>query len=195
MSVLSDRAIKAALTSGRLGIAPLTDPDEQIQPASVDLRLGAFYHRFQIPRNAFGDNHIRIHEIDTYTSTEYEATDGETIWIPPQTFILGVTQERITMPPDLVGRIDGRSSVGRLGLLIHVTAGFVDPGFDGVLTLELYNLQNRTIELMPGVRICQISFEQLTTAAERPYGALRHSKYGGATIEATKLYLDQEMIR
>jgi len=115
----------------------------------------------------------------------------EPIFLHPHEFVLGSTVERLKMPDDLVARLEGRSSLGRLGVVIHSTAGFVDPCFDGHVTLEISNLANLPIALYPGMRIGQLSFLQMTTAADRPYGPARGSKYNGQKLPtASRLYLD-----
>jgi dCTP deaminase len=131
-----------------------------VQPASVDLRLGS---EFRGP-----------------TASEIEvASIAKPRILAPGEMLLGSTLERVVIPHDLVARVEGRSSVGRLGLIVHATAGFVDPGFDGQITLEFVNLGPRPITLEPGVRICQLTLHQLTSPASRPYGLARGSKYAG----------------
>lgn len=149
--ILSDTDIIAALASGSLIIDPLDDPDMQIQPASVDLRL---YDGLQ---------------------TQHGRPRG---WVlHPGDFALGCTIERIRVPPDLVCQVNGRSSLGRIGLAVHVTAGFCDPGFDGQITLEFANLGDEPVALVPGMRICQVVFMRLQTPATRIYGSRPGSKY------------------
>jgi dCTP deaminase len=162
--VLSDRSIKEQLLAGRIRIEPL-DPDD-IQPSSVDLHLAA---RFRVFRNS------RYPYIDPMREQSglmelVEATCEEPFVLHPGEFVLGATVERIALPDDIVARLEGKSSLGRLGLLIHSTAGYVDPGWDGTLTLELSNVANLPIVLTPGMPIGQISFTVMTTAVDRPYG-------------------------
>lgn len=162
--VLSDRSIKEQLLAGRIRIEPL-DPDD-IQPSSVDLHLGA---KFQVFRNS------RYPYIDPMREQAglmelVGATLEEPFVLHPGEFVLGATIERIVLPEDIVARLEGKSSLGRLGLLIHSTAGYVDPGWDGTLTLELSNVANIPIVLTPGMPIGQISFAEMTTAVDRPYG-------------------------
>ncbi|MDA3936414.1 MAG: dCTP deaminase [Actinomycetota bacterium] len=172
--VLSDRSIKEALLSGRIGVVPF-DPDD-IQPSSVDLHLG---NSFQVFRNS------RYPYIDPTREQaglmeRVQASTEEPFVLHPGEFVLGTTTEKITLPDDIVGRLEGKSSLGRLGLLIHSTAGYVDPGWDGRLTLELSNVANLPIVLTPGMPIGQISFTQMTTPVERPYGTPGlGSKYQG----------------
>jgi dCTP deaminase len=187
MMVLSDRTIRLEMAKGRIVIDPV-DPDD-IQPSSVDLHLGA---DFQVFRNS------RLPYIDPGReqpglTERVTASTSEPFVLHPGEFALGTTVERICLPDDIVGRLEGKSSLGRLGLLIHSTAGYVDPGWQGRLTLELSNVANLPIILPPGMKIGQISFSQMTTSVDRPYG---HpdlgSKYQGQE-EATpsKMYLSR----
>lgn len=172
--ILSDRSIREALAAGRIVIDPLDDAS--IQPSSVDLRLD---HNFRVFRNhTLG--HIDVkHDLSDLT-TLLSITDDDPFILHPGEFVLGATLERVAVPVDLVARLEGKSSLGRLGLLIHSTAGFVDAGFDGQLTLELSNVANLPITLYPGMKIGQISFQQMTTPADHPYGSSRlGSKYLG----------------
>ncbi len=163
--ILSDRTIREALEVGRIAIDPLDD--SAVQPSSVDVRLD---HRFLVFRN-----HTRgIIDVkdDLSDLTEaVEATDERPLILHPGEFVLGSTLERLALPDDLVARLEGKSSLGRLGLLIHSTAGFVDAGWDGQITLELSNVASLPITLYPGMRVGQVSFMQMTTAAENPYGS------------------------
>ena len=172
--ILSDRSIREQLDAGRIVIDPL-DP-KGLQPSSVDLRLDRWFRVFR--------NHSMGH-IDVKTNLEeltdlIETDDDDPFILHPGEFVLGSTLERVEVPDDLVARLEGKSSLGRLGLLIHSTAGFVDAGFAGQLTLELSNVANLPITLYPGMKIGQISFQQMTTPAERPYGSGElKSKYHG----------------
>jgi dCTP deaminase len=174
MVVLSDRTIKSELAKGRIVIEPL-DP-EDIQPSSVDLHLD---RQFRVFRNS------RLPYIDVRRSMEgltdlIEIPDDKPFILHPGEFALGSTLERVALPDDTVARLEGKSSLGRLGLLIHSTAGFIDPGWDGHLTLELSNVANLPITLYFGMKIGQISFLRMTTPVERPYGsASLRSKYQG----------------
>jgi dCTP deaminase len=176
VSVLSDRTIKKALAAGRLRIEPL---DEQaIQPASVDLRLDSVFRIFRTTSRPYVDV---AQEVDDLTEL-VEISPEEPFVIQPGGFCLGSTLETITIPNDIVARVDGKSSLGRLGLLVHATAGYVDPGWTGKLTLELSNQSQMPIALYYGMRIAQISFIELTTAVDRPYGSAElGSKYQGQT--------------
>ena len=176
MSVLSDRTIKEQLASGRLGIDPLDS--EAIQPASVDLRLDRSFRVFRSTARPFVDVREPVDDLTELV----EIGDGEPFVIQPASFCLGSTIETVTLPDDIVARVDGKSSLGRLGLLVHATAGYVDPGWTGRLTLELSNQSQMPIALYYGMRIAQVSFLQLTTPVDRPYGSPElGSKYQGQT--------------
>jgi dCTP deaminase len=163
-SVLSDGTIRRLVAEGRVLIEPWDEA--MVQPASVDLRLGTSFRVFH--------NH-RITAIDLADPprglTELvEVDDHDSFVIHPGEFVLGRTQEHVELPDDIVARIEGKSSLGRLGLIVHATAGFVDPGFKGTLTLEITNLTRVPIILWPGKPIAQLSFMALDQPAERPYG-------------------------
>ena len=172
--ILSDRTIREQLEVGRIVIDPL---DEScIQPSSVDLRLDRLFRVFL--------NHT-MPVIDVKEDLEdltrlVEIGEGEAFILHPGEFVLGSTFEKVSLPDDLVGRIEGKSSLGRLGLLIHSTAGFIDAGFSGHITLELSNVANLPITLYPGMKIGQVSFLRMTTPADVPYGSAGvGSKYQG----------------
>jgi dCTP deaminase len=173
--ILSDRTIREELEAGRIEIDPLDA--SCIQPSSVDLHLDRYFRVFR--------NHTsRVIDVkedqDNLTELIKVEPDEEPFILHPGEFVLGSTSERVRLPVDLVGRLDGKSSLGRLGLLIHSTAGFVDPGFEGHLTLELANVANLPITLYPGMKIGQISFLMMTSAADVPYGSKAvGSKYQG----------------
>lgn len=174
--VLSDRSIREALASGRLVVDPIGE--SAIQPASLDIRLDRDFRVFRNHRAAY----IDVREaVETLTAVETVA-DDEPFVIHPGEFVLGSTVERVALADDLVARVEGKSSLGRLGLLVHATAGYVDPGWDGHLTMELSNVSSLPIRLYYGMKIGQLSFLQLTTPAERPYGSPElRSKYQGQT--------------
>lgn len=172
--VLSDRSIREALDAGRIIIDPLGE--DCIQPSSVDLHIDEYFRVFR--------NHsqrvIDVREAQEDLTELIQIADGDAMILHPGEFMLGSTTERVGIPDDIVGRLDGKSSLGRLGLVIHSTAGFIDAGWDGHITLELSNLANLPITLYPGMKIGQISFFQMTTAADRPYGSAGlGSKYRG----------------
>ena len=172
--VLSDRSIRAALEAGRIRLDPF-DPD-LVQPASIDVRCD---HRFRVFRNSrYG--YIDVKKPMPDLTELVEAPEGEAFILHPGEFVLGATLERVALGDDLVARLEGKSSLGRLGLQVHSTAGFIDPGFDGHVTLELANVANLPITLYPGMKVGQISFLQLDQPAEHPYGSSSlGSKYQG----------------
>ena len=172
--ILSDRTIREELAAGRIIIDPLDA--SCIQPSSVDLHIDRYFRVFR--------NHttrvIDVKENQEDLTELVEIGDEACFILHPGEFVLGATAERVGVPDDLVARIEGKSSLGRLGLVIHSTAGFVDPGFVGHITLELSNMATLPITLYPGMKIGQISFLRMTTAADNPYGsAALGSKYQG----------------
>ena len=173
--VLSDRTIRRLVENGQIGIDPFDD--ELVQPSSVDVRVDRYFRVFRNSRYPFIDVKEPMEDL---TELVEVADEKEAFILHPGEFVLGSTLERITLPDDLVARLEGKSSLGRLGLLIHSTAGFVDAGFQGNLTLELSNVANLPITIYYGMKIGQLSFVQLTEPAESPYGsALLGSKYQG----------------
>jgi dCTP deaminase len=174
MMILSDRDIRTAIEQERIGIEPF-DASE-VQPSSVDLHVDRFFRTFHNARHPYIDVKRPMEGL-----TELVEVAGEEAFIlHPGEFVLGSTCEYVRLPDDLVARLEGKSSLGRLGLLIHSTAGYVDPGFEGHLTLELSNVANLPITIYPGMKIGQISFFTLSSPAESPYGSAgRHSKYQG----------------
>ena len=173
--ILSDRDILARLEDGDLAIEPLEDLDLQIQPASVDLRLGSEFLEFQ--RTNISCIHPDAErEVEEYI-TETVVEEGEDFVLHPGDFVLGTTIERVEIPPDLIAHVEGRSSLGRLAVVVHATAGLADPGYRGQITLELSNLGTAPVALSPGMRISQLTFTELTSTAERPYGSERGSMY------------------
>src|SRR3989475_4985829 len=172
--VLSDTTIARLLAEGRIEIDPYDE--SLLQPSSVDVRVDGLFRVFHNNRYPFIDVKVEQEEL-----TELVEVDGEHPFVlHPGEFVLGSTLERVRLPDDLVARLEGKSSLGRLGLLIHSTAGFIDPGWDGHVTLELSNVANLPITIYPEMKIGQISFVQLSEAAERPYGSEGiGSKYQG----------------
>jgi dCTP deaminase len=172
--VLSDRAIRRLIEAGRIGLDPY-DP-ALMQPSSLDVRVDRLFRVFRNSRYPYIDVKTEQEELTELV----EVVDGEPFILHPGEFVLGSTLERVTLPDDLVARLEGKSSLGRLGLLIHSTAGFIDPGFDGHVTLELSNVANLPITIYPGMKIGQLSFVQMSEPAETPYGAgALGSKYQG----------------
>ncbi|CAM3042405.1 dCTP deaminase [Skermania piniformis] len=172
--LLSDRDIRAEIRAGRLAIDPF-EPT-LVQPSSVDVRLDGLFRVFNNTRYTHIDPAQRQDELTTLV----EPAAGEPFVLHPGEFALGSTLERCALPDDLAGRLEGKSSLGRLGLLTHSTAGFIDPGFAGHITLELSNVANLPITLWPGMRIGQLCLIRLSSPAEHPYGsAAAGSKYQG----------------
>ncbi len=183
--ILSDKSIYEAIASGRLGIDPF-DP-KLVQPSSIDVRLDNKFLVFRNTKRAY----IDVKQPAEDLMEMIDVGPDEPMFLHPHEFVLGSTIERVRMPNDLVARLEGRSSLGRLGVVIHSTAGFIDPAFEGHVTLEISNLANLPIALYAGMRIGQLSFSVMTTAAERPYGPDRGSKYSGQNVPtASRLYLD-----
>jgi dCTP deaminase len=173
--ILSDRDIRARLAAGDLKIEPLVDDRVQIQPASVDLRLSAEFIVYRPGEISCLDP--KAPETLTDAAERVFVRDGEAFTLHPGDFALGSTLESVSIPADLVGQVDGRSSVGRLAVVVHATAGLIDPGFSGQITLELSNIGRIPVRLYPGTRIAQIILQQMTSPAERPYGKERGSSY------------------
>jgi dCTP deaminase len=172
--LLSDRDIRAEIAAERLGIDPY-DPD-LVQPSSVDVRLDTMFRVFNNTRYTHIDPSIQQDELTSLVQPDPD----EPFVLHPGEFVLGSTLELCTLPDDLAGRLEGKSSLGRLGLLTHSTAGFIDPGFSGHITLELSNVANLPVTIYPGMKIGQISFVQLSEPAQTPYGTGQiGSKYQG----------------
>jgi len=181
--ILSDHSIREELAAKRIVIDPLDEAC--IQPSSVDLHVDRSFRVFRNNRYPFID--VRAEQADL---TELVEVAGEEPFIlHPGEFVLGSTLERVVLPDDLVARLEGKSSLGRLGLLIHSTAGYVDPGWNGYLTLELSDVANLPITIYPGMKIGQLCLFQMTSPAERPYG--QRGKYQGQRgPTASKFYMD-----
>ncbi|HEY7874199.1 MAG TPA: dCTP deaminase [Actinomycetota bacterium] len=172
--ILSDRDIKAEIATGRIGIDPFDE--RAVQPSSVDLRVDRYFRTFHNARHPY----IDVKKPMDGLTELVDVKDDDPFILHPGEFVLGSTAEYVRLPNDLVARLEGKSSLGRLGLLIHSTAGYVDPGFEGHLTLELSNVANLPITIYPNMKIGQISFFRLSSAAENPYGSSKvGSKYQG----------------
>ncbi|MCD6229566.1 MAG: dCTP deaminase [Candidatus Diapherotrites archaeon] len=211
MTVLADSEIKELLRKGTLVIEPIEDMNVQLQPASVDLRLGDEFRIFKQRESFLIDplNYVEplwsvkdkqdkdlnkkksdsdssavqsdkgSQRVKDYGITEIIKIKDKPFIVHPQEFVLGTTIEKVKIPANLVGRLEGRSSLGRIGVIIHATAGYIDPGFEGQVTLEITNLGKVPVALWPGMRVCQLSLFTMNVPAERPYGASRNSKYNG----------------
>ncbi len=172
--LLSDRDIRAEITAGRVAVEPFTE--SMVQPSSVDVRLDRFFRVFENHKYSVIDPSIEQSEL----TREVEVEPNEHFILHPGEFVLASTYEIITLPDDIAGRLEGKSSLGRLGLLTHSTAGFIDPGFSGHITLELSNVANLPVKLFPGMKIGQLCLIKLSSPAEHPYGsAVYASRYQG----------------
>ena len=167
--LLSDRDIRAQIEAGRIGLEPLNM--ELLQPSSMDVRLDRFFRLFDNHKYPFIDPREQQDDLTRFV----EVDKDEAFILHPGEFVLGSTFEFVSLPNDIAARLEGKSSLGRLGLLTHSTAGFVDPGFQGHVTLELSNTATLPIKLWPGMKIGQLCFFQLSSESENPYGS---SKYG-----------------
>ncbi|MCX6706519.1 MAG: dCTP deaminase [Candidatus Woesearchaeota archaeon] len=174
MVVLSDRDLKRCIKEGKIVIEGMTD--DQIGPSSVDLTLGDEFRIFK---------HCEVTHIDPREGNLDHLMDivkksaTNAFIIHPGEFILATTKEYVKVPDDMIARLDGRSSWGRLGIVVHSTAGSVHPGFEGKLTLEMANISKVPVKLWPGSRICQLTFEMMSSPAENPYNKRKGSKYSG----------------
>ncbi|MEZ5110276.1 MAG: dCTP deaminase [Microbacteriaceae bacterium] len=163
--LLSDRDIKLELDAGRIGLDPFIA--EMVQPSSVDVRLDRYFRLFDNHKYPFIDPALDQPDLTQLI----EADPNEPFILHPGEFVLGATFEQVTLPDDIAARLEGKSSLGRLGLLTHSTAGFIDPGFSGHVTLELSNVATLPIKLWPGMKIGQLCFFRLTSPAENAYGS------------------------
>ena len=172
--LLSDRDIRAEIAAGRVGVEPFTEA--MIQPSSVDVRLDRFFRVFENHKYSVIDPSVEQPDLTRAVETEGD----EPFILHPGEFVLASTYEVITLPDDIAGRLEGKSSLGRLGLLTHSTAGFIDPGFSGHITLELSNVANLPVNLYPGMKIGQLCLIKLSSPAEHPYGSAKYgSRYQG----------------
>jgi dCTP deaminase len=172
--LLSDRDILAEIDNGRVTLDPFER--EMVQPSSIDVRLDRLFRVFE--NHKYG--HIDPAEEQDDLTREVEPDGDEPFILHPGEFVLGSTYELVGLPDDVAARLEGKSSLGRLGLLTHSTAGFIDPGFSGHVTLELANVANLPIKLWPGMKIGQLCFFRLSSAAEHPYGSAKYgSRYQG----------------
>ncbi len=170
--ILSDRDIKKYIADKKLVIEGLNE--ENIQAAWVDLTLGSEFRLFKTTSQPY----IDVKSPKDYTE-KIELKQGDNFIIHPNEFVLGQISEKINIPSDLAAYVDGRSSLGRIGLVVHVTSGFVDPGFAGYLVLEMTNVGKMPIALYPGMKICKLVFFALSSPAEKPYFMRKDAKYHG----------------
>ena len=178
--ILSDRTLRELLNAGRIVIDPLDET--LIQPSSIDVRISNLFRVFRNHTRGVIDVKQDLTDLTELIEmpASLDGNDTAAFMLHPGEFVLGSTLERVGVPGDLVGRVEGKSSLGRLGLMIHSTAGFIDAGFDGHITLELANVASLPITLYPGMKIGQISFMEMTSPADKPYGqGATGSKYQG----------------
>ncbi len=173
--ILSDGDIKKALSSGDIKISPKPDLKTQLGSCSIDLRLGDTFRIFEHSKNPYIDPSKK--DYSNEITREVKVKAGEKFVMQPGDFVLAVTLEKITISPKLLGRLEGRSSLGRLGIVVHSTASIFDPGWDGQAVLELGNLGRIAVALYPEMRICAMTFEQLSSEAEVPYTKKKDAKY------------------
>jgi dCTP deaminase len=171
--LLSDRDIRAEIDGGRVVLEPYDK--EMVQPSSVDVRIDRYFRLFDNHKYAVIDPALEQPELTRLV----EVTSDEPFVLHPGEFVLASTYELVTLPDDVAARLEGKSSLGRLGLLTHSTAGFIDPGFSGHVTLELSNVATLPIKLWPGMKIGQLCFFRLSSPAEQPYGTVLGSRYQG----------------
>jgi dCTP deaminase len=193
--ILSDKDIREAIQSGKVKIdAPDDKYLENIGPSSLDLRCGSHFKLYEHTKSPLLDpaNPETFKKCSRMIEVK---KPNEPFIIQPGDFALGVTLEKVTLPNDLVARVEGRSSLGRLGIIVHSTAGFVDPGFSGTITLEITNINRMPVALYPGMRVCQLAFETLTSPAEVDYSQKKTQKYQDQVFpEESRITQDPEMI-
>jgi len=190
--ILSDRDIFQRIEKEDIKItSSRNDWREQVHASSMDLRLGYFFRTYN--RNELSV--LNPKNMPEECTTLFERDSQNPFIVHPGEFVLGVTLENISIPYDLVARVEGRSSLGRLGIMIHSTAGFVDAGFSGTITLEITNLNTIPVALYPEMRVCQLAFEQMTSPALVPYGEKKCSKYQNQILpESSRIGIDPEFI-
>lgn len=191
MAVLNDVTIRQYVDEGRIGVSfkdssyPASLEDIQFQPASLDLRLSNEVWRFNDDLDC----------VDSMSGGDYyHRCVSDVLVLKPNEFVLGRTVEYVSLPDDILGRVEGRSSIGRLGVAVHVTAGFIDPGFEGTITLEIVNLNSVPVVLYPFQRVCQIVFEELNDSAGVPYGVGGRNKYQGQVgVTPSRIFDDVDL--
>jgi dCTP deaminase len=173
--ILSDKDIKKAIKDKRIQISPLPDFKTQLGSCSIDLRLGDTFRVFEHSKHSFIDPSKK--DFSNEITREIKIKKGERFMMQPGDFVLAVTLENVKIPSDLMGRLEGRSSLGRLGIVVHSTASIFDPGWDGKPVLELGNLGRMAVALTVGMRICAMTFEELSSPSETPYTSKKFAKY------------------
>ena len=191
--ILSDSDIQSAIERNEIRFDPCIDPDLQLQPASIDLRLARWFRTFNT-NQCFLIDPLAAPDLEQVT-TLVEVKGNQPFIVHPGEFVLGSTLEYVWLSARYVARVDGRSSLGRMGIIIHSTAGYVDPGFEGTLTLEISNVGKIPVALYPAMRICQMSFYH-TGYVTHPYGSQGRAKYQGQRAPtASRLGQDEEFRR
>lgn len=175
--ILSDRDIRSALKEKRIRVTPPLDLKTQLGSCSIDLRLGKHFRVFNHSKVAYIDTNNP--KVVTDMMTEITLKKGDPFILQPRDFVLATTVEKVELPDDLIGRLEGRSSLGRLGIVVHSTASIFDPGWNGVVVMELGNLGRMPVALYPGMRICSMTFEELSSPAQVPYSSKKSAKYVG----------------
>lgn len=175
--ILSDRDIKKALSTGRIKISPEPNLATQLGSCSVDLRLGRQFRIFDHSKYAYIDP--KNAALASNMMKDVSVKPNEPFMLQPGDFVLATTMESLALPDDLLARLEGRSSLGRLGIVVHSTASVFDPGWRGVIVMELGNLGRMPVALYPGMRICALTFEELTSPAQTPYYKKKSAKYVG----------------
>jgi len=190
--ILSDGDIKKYIKEGKIFVDSKDNKhEEHIHCSSMDLRLGKYFKIYKHSKIAILDPKNKEHIKDMTELIEVE--EGKPFIVQPGEFILGVTEEEIGLADDLVARVEGRSSLGRLGIIVHSTAGFIDAGFKGTITLEITNINRMPVALYPGMRVCQLAFELMTNKAEIPYHKKASSKYQNQKLpEESRILIDPE---
>lgn len=194
--ILSDRDIKKAIREGRIIVTSEgNDHEKNIHASSLDLRLGKYFKVYEHSKFPVLDP-LKMDSFQGLTKLIEITRPDEPFIVHPGDFVLGVTMEKVKLPDDIVARVEGRSSLGRLGIIIHSTAGFVDAGFEGNITLEITNINRVPVALYPGMRVCQLAFEPMSSPAEVPYNMKKTSKYQGQELpEESRLTMDPEFKR
>ena len=191
--ILSDRDIKKAIELGEIAVtSPLNDHMEHIHASSMDFRLGKYFKVYQHSKYAVLDP-LKMNSFEGLTELIEINDPNEPFIVHPGDFVLGVTLEKVKLGNSLVARVEGRSSLGRLGIIVHSTAGFIDAGFEGTITLEITNINRMPVALYPGMRVCQLAFEEMSSEAEVPYHMKKSSKYQNQVLpEESRLTIDPE---
>lgn len=190
--ILSDQDIHKKIAAGEITITSKDGGHEtNINASSLDLRLGSFFKIYNHSKKAILDPL----DAESFRDVTHliEMKPGEAFIVQPGEFVLGVTMEKIKIADDLVARVEGRSSLGRLGIIVHSTAGFIDAGFEGTITLEITNINRMPVALYPGMRVCQLAFQLMSSKAQVPYSKKKTSKYQGQNLpQESKIVLDPE---